>query len=308
MPVPSSLFPFLRTSFTALLVVTAALSAGPARALCPEATANHFTGPGNVTCPCFIEGEEAGVTFTLPAGLFPIEVIRLGVTWGSQFGGAPTSLEQALKIYEGGLPNPGAPVWTLPGPQLTDGFINEFDLEALLATATVNSSPFTVTLEFLNDNAGNPFAPSVVHDGNGCQSGKNVVFAIPGGWFDACVLGVSGDWVIYAVYREVNCGVGVGEEHLVASAPAALFPPRPNPFRAGTSISFFVERERRVDLSIVDVGGRRVADLASRTFPPGEHAVPWDGRIDGAPAAPGVYFVVMDAGDFHRTRKVALTR
>lgn len=279
-----------------------------AHAQCPEATVNNFTGPGTVTCPCFIPDEQAGAVFTLPLDLFPIEVIRVGFTWGSQFGGAPSSLEEAIHIYEGGLPDPGTPVSTLLGPVLNDGFINEFDLEAFLATAVINAPPFTVALEFLNSNAGNPFAPSVVHDGNGCQPGKNVVFAIPGGWNDACVLGVTGDWVIYAVYREVNCGTAVGEERLVASTPVALFSPQPNPFRSGTTVSFFVEREQHVDLAVYDVQGRRVAHLANRSFSPGQHALPWDGRIDGAPGAAGVYFVVMESGDFHGTRKITLAR
>ncbi|UCH82578.1 MAG: hypothetical protein JSW50_08810, partial [Candidatus Latescibacterota bacterium] len=75
--------------------------------------------------------------------------------------------------------------------------------------------PFTVTLEFLNQNANDPFAPSMVHDGNGCQGGTNVVFAIPGGWADACLLGVTGDWVISVYYETcptvpcaVNCPQG----------------------------------------------------------------------------------------------------
>ena len=42
-----------------------------------------------------------------------------------------------------------------------------------------------------------------------CQPGKNVVKAIPGGWSDACALGLSGDWVMHVVYRSANCD---GEE------------------------------------------------------------------------------------------------
>jgi hypothetical protein len=70
----------------------------------------------------------------------------------------------------------------------------------------VNSAPFTVTLEFANENAGDVFAPSVVHDGNGCQSPRNVIFAIPGGWQNACAAGVTGDWVFFVDYRSLSCG------------------------------------------------------------------------------------------------------
>jgi len=182
------------------------LAASSAFAQCPEEPPlQNFTGAGSTTCPCFIPGEEAGAVFSLPPGDFPIEILRVGVGWGSQFGGNPDSLEEAIHIYAAGLPDPGAPIFSLSGPVLIDGVINEFDLEPLPGEIIVNSSPFTITLEFLNSNAGSIFAPSVVHDGNGCQLGKNVAFASPGGWADACLLGVTGDWVFYVVYRPATC-------------------------------------------------------------------------------------------------------
>ena len=154
-----------------------------------------------MTCPCFVPGEEAGAIFDVPASEYPIEILKVGIGWGSQFGGSPQVIEQAIKIYGAGLPNPGAPIFSLAGPQLTDGVINEFDLEPLPGEIMIAGGPFTVTLEFLNQNANDFFAPTVVHDGNGCQPAKNVVKAIPGGWNDACLLGVTGDWVFYVKYR-----------------------------------------------------------------------------------------------------------
>lgn len=278
---------------------------------CPEEPPLfNFTGAGEVVCPCFVAGEEAGVVLTPPAGtVYPIEVLRIGITWGSQFGGAPTSLEQALNIYDSGLPDPGTPVQTLPGPQLTDGFINEFDLEAFASTAIINAAPFAVSLQFFNDNAGSFFAPSVVHDGNGCQAGKNLVKAIPGGWSDACALGVTGDWVMYAVYRPTNCATDAPEEFLVASAPTALLAPSPNPVQNETRIEFFVAAERHVDVSVFDVQGRRVAQLVDRTFAGGPHTTTWNARDESGRQLPGgVYFVVMESEGRRHSQKVVLTK
>lgn len=174
-------------------------------AQCPEQPPiQNYTGSGTVSCPCFVPGEQAGAVLNVPPEMYPIEILRVGIGWGSQFGGAPQQLEQAIHIYEGGLPDPGTPIFSLSGPQLTDGVINVFNLEPLPGEITINSGPFTVTLEFMNQNAGDPFAPSVVHDGNGCQVGKNVVYAIPGGWYDAFALGVTGDWVFFVVYRSIR--------------------------------------------------------------------------------------------------------
>ncbi len=196
----------------------------PVSAQCPEeAPLRHYTGGGSVACPCFVAGEEAGVVLTAPVGHYPIEILKIRVGWGSVFGGTPAQIENAIHLYSGGLPNPGSPQFSLPGPLLNDGVINEFNIEFLPGNKIINSGPFTVTLDFLNTNSGNPFAPSVVHDGNGCQGGGlNVVKAIPGGWSDACLLGVTGDWVFEVVYRRVNCNPTtvptISIEALVASA------------------------------------------------------------------------------------------
>ncbi len=184
------------------LLAQAALAQGP----CPtEPTLNNHTGAGSTACPCFVAGEMAGAIFDVPAAHYPIEILRVGVGWGSIFGGGSQSLEQALRIYPAGLPNPGTPIFELPGPVLTDGFINEFDLEPLPGQVIVTGGPFTVALELANASQA-PFGASFVHDGAGCQPGKNVVFANPGGWTNACSLGVSGNWLFHIVYRQVNCG------------------------------------------------------------------------------------------------------
>jgi hypothetical protein len=70
--------------------------------------------------------------------------------------------------------------------------------------------------------------PSVVTDNDGCQAGKNGIFAIPGGWFSSCVLGVSGDFVIRAVVdceAEVDSIFSDGFESGNTSAWSSAEPP-----------------------------------------------------------------------------------
>lgn len=195
-----------------LLVATLLLLplGGSLWAQCPEEPPiQHWTGAGTTACPCFISGEVIGASFDVPAGHYPIEILRIGVGWGSVFGSSPDTLESALLIYPAGLPNPGAPQFSLGGPVMVDGFINEFDISSIPnnpgTDRIVTSGPFSVGLELAN--ASPPFGPAPVHDGNGCTGGgSNLVFAIPGGWSDACSLGVTGDWIIQVVYRPSNCG------------------------------------------------------------------------------------------------------
>jgi hypothetical protein len=130
-------------------------------------------------CPCFAAGEEAGVVLDAPAEHYPIEILKVGIGWGSQFGGATPSLEGAVRVYAKGLPNPGAPVAQLEGPALSDGAINEFNLAVIPGGVVLDSGPFTVTLQLANPSP--LLGPSVVHDGNGCRPGKTSSSRSPGG-------------------------------------------------------------------------------------------------------------------------------
>ncbi|HYM81180.1 MAG TPA: FlgD immunoglobulin-like domain containing protein [Candidatus Limnocylindria bacterium] len=291
-----------------LLFLAAWLAAvSSADAECPvEPTLKNYTGGGTVACPCFGTGEQAGALLNAPSDHYPIEILRVGIGWGSQDGGAPQSLEEAIHIYGTGLPSPGLPLFSLEGPQLTDGVINEFDLEPMPGEIIVPSGPFTVTLEFANPNAGDPFAPSMVHDGNGCQGGKNVVYAIPGGWNDACALGVSGDWIVYVVYRKMSCPIGVDGERVAGAGPVALFPPRPNPLTDRADLEFYLPRAERVTLAVYDVAGREVSRIAEGAFAAGRHRVSWDARdADGALGA-GIYLVQLRAGSERVTQKLSI--
>jgi len=306
MPLVPPLHP--RSAVPAVILATLLFSPHPSQAQCtPEPALQNYTGGGTVACPCFVPGEQAGSVFTAPAAHYPIEILRVGIAWGSAFGGAPNALEAAVHVYAAGLPNPGAPIFSLEGPQLQDGFINEFNLEPLPGEIVINAGVFTTTLEFQNSNAGDPFSPTVVHDGNGCQAGKNVVFAIPGGWSSACALGVTGDWVFHIVYKQVNCNVDV-EHELVSASQAMLFAPRPNPARNGAELEFMLPADGPAAVAVFDLSGRRVAELASGWRTAGRHHVRWDGKdAGGARVAAGIYLVELAAGGTRSTRKLTIT-
>lgn len=74
-------------------------------AQCPEEPPlQNFTGGGTVACPCFVPNEQAGAVLTAPAGHYPLEILRIGVGWGSLYGGNPAQIEQAIHVYAGGFP------------------------------------------------------------------------------------------------------------------------------------------------------------------------------------------------------------
>ena len=78
-----------------------------------------------------------------------------------------------------------------------------------------------------------------------------------------------------------------------AGAPAWTLAARAtNPVRGVATVAFTLPREERATLEVFDAGGRRVATLADRVEPAGEHTARWDTRG----TAEGIYFCRLTAG------------
>ncbi len=106
-----------RTCIRFVVSFCSLLAAGQAWSQCEDQfPLSNTEGAGTVMCPCFVEGEEAGVVLDVPAEDYPIEIIRIGMAWGSVLGDTPNTIQSALHIYENGLPNPGARLASLEGP------------------------------------------------------------------------------------------------------------------------------------------------------------------------------------------------
>jgi hypothetical protein len=83
----------------------------------------------------------------------------------------------------------------------------------------------------------------------------------------------------------------------------------PNPFSAGTRLSFSLPTPQAARLSVVDVAGRTVRVVLDRVAPSGVTQVNWDGRdTSGSEVASGVYFFRLDTDTGTRTVKGTLMR
>jgi hypothetical protein len=145
----------------------------------------------------FVAGERAAAWLTSScAG----NLVALRVLWLSNPPNGGSTLGEYLRVSEAGVfPVPGPVLQELAGPVLTEGAFNEFALpspEPILQGETV-----VVDFQFLSSP---PLSgPSVVTDIDGCQAGRNGIYATPpNAWFSSCVLGVTGDFAIRAV---VDC-------------------------------------------------------------------------------------------------------
>ena len=83
----------------------------------------------------------------------------------------------------------------------------------------------------------------------------------------------------------------------------------PNPFNTDTMIRFGLPTEARIRLSVFNISGQKVADLATGVWSAGAHSLLWSGwGANGEELASGVYFYRLSIDHQHQTRKLLLLR
>lgn len=94
----------------------------------------------------------------------------------------------------------------------------------------------------------------------------------------------------------------------VAPRALAFASVAPNPFRH--SLTFVIdipEKSGMIDLTVFDLAGRRVRNLASGALQAGRHTFTWDGRAqEGGRAAPGIYVARLSSPHQSLTRRTTL--
>jgi hypothetical protein len=83
----------------------------------------------------------------------------------------------------------------------------------------------------------------------------------------------------------------------------------PNPFNPTTVIDYALPTKADVNISIYNILGQRITTLVSGEKPAGYHSTVWNGTTaDGSPAASGIYFYKIQAGEFNNTKKLMLLK
>jgi uncharacterized membrane protein len=83
----------------------------------------------------------------------------------------------------------------------------------------------------------------------------------------------------------------------------------PNPFNPMTTVKFSLAHDQQIRLSVVDMTGRRVAELASGVYGAGEHPVIWNGTdAAGRAVASGTYLIHLETEEGLKTGKMMLVR
>ena len=118
---------------------------------------------------------------------------------------------------------------------------------------------------------------------------------------------VVGDLNLSAVIVYTNSGLsGFSQDENIMYIPLEqmLYQNYPNPFNPSTAISYQLTAVRRVDLSIYNILGQKVATLVSEKQGPGQYQVNWNAL--GYPS--GLYFYQIRTDDFVRTRRMLLLK
>ena len=83
----------------------------------------------------------------------------------------------------------------------------------------------------------------------------------------------------------------------------------PNPFNSTTRINFIIPKTISIKVKVFNILGKEVKLLLEKEYPAGEYSIDWDGTDDnGNILNSGVYFITMEAENFHRTIKTILIK
>lgn len=177
----------------------------------------------------FVNGEIGAVTFIIPPALLPARVTGAQIFWRSGQGLSTNSIQDAILVYRG---IPGQPGFSLlyesDPPQLTDGFLNQFELPdgPVIQPAVSGPTYATVGLRF-NDAAGGRFSEaSIVSDNLGCLGNTSFVYdVIFNQWRSFCFYGGNGVFVIRAIVEKyvAPCVADFNTDRVVDDSDFVIF-------------------------------------------------------------------------------------
>jgi Putative metal-binding motif/FlgD Ig-like domain len=79
----------------------------------------------------------------------------------------------------------------------------------------------------------------------------------------------------------------------------------PNPFDQSTMINFTLEEDKKVNLVIYDITGKRVKVLVDEVLEGGDHQIEWNAKDESGKVVPGgIYYFRIRAGTYVETRSI----
>ena len=99
------------------------------------------------------------------------------------------------------------------------------------------------------------------------------------------------------------------EKEILLPETFALHQNYPNPFNPATTLRYDLPEDALVNITIYDMMGRVVNNLASSQQRAGYKSIQWNATNEqGHPVSAGLYLYTIEAGEFRQTRKMVLLK
>jgi len=113
--------------------------------------------------------------------------------------------------------------------------------------------------------------------------------------------GTSGQSVWSRLYSEI---ININKISEIIPSEYNLLQNYPNPFNPSTKIKFDIARKEQVIISVFDISGRKITDLANENLSPGTYEVTFNGEN----LSSGIYYYTITAGNYRETKKMTLIK
>jgi len=100
-------------------------------------------------------------------------------------------------------------------------------------------------------------------------------------------------------------GLGIAENwHENISDDIRLYPNYPNPFNSRTTFSFFLRKRSRLNLSVYNIIGQKIATILNAEQLPGYHSISWEATNLNS----GIYYLYLSSEDYLTVQKCILLK
>ena len=107
----------------------------------------------------------------------------------------------------------------------------------------------------------------------------------------------------------INSGFLSNNKESITSSRIEVFNNYPNPFNPTTSIRYYLPENSHIKVTIYDLLGNTIKNIADDFRYFGYHKHQWDATNNqGQPVSAGVYLYAIEAGDFRQTKKMILLK
>ena len=114
---------------------------------------------------------------------------------------------------------------------------------------------------------------------------------------------------VYNYGAPIGDVTAVDERHSVRPADFTLSQNYPNPFNPSTTINYTLNKAQKLNISVYNVLGQKVAELYNSTQKAGAHQAVWNGRtLSGSMAPSGVYFYRVQGEKQVKVKKMVLAK